>query len=206
MVGKGSTVEIDWSKVKDPSSILKLTCVTCGKEFFRKRWVQNYLIKHSRKSRRGDFCSKTCGQTGRIYSEETKQKISSSQKYISYQNRGRKGHPISEETKEKIRQTKTGVSVKADWSIVEVEMKRRSISKYAIMQAPIPDAVFVDKDGKLTALELEKKPWETSIRTKMNEYQEYHTKWDKVIIVWYTLDGTRMKEWVLENGSWTLTS
>jgi hypothetical protein len=197
---------VRWSTKKgtiNPNSIISLRCKTCGKEFTRPRWYQNTLDKDNQG--RGPFCCRKCGQTGRVLSEESKKKISESQIGISVPSRGVDGHIVPEEVRMSIRLSKTGVSVKADWDIVDTAMKRLGISRYALLRAPIPDSIFIE-NGKIVALEVEKKPWETDIRKKMKEYQEYHTKWDKVIIMWYDLDGNFRKKWVLENGVWSVVT
>lgn len=60
-----------------PTSILKITCGQCKKEFYIHTWYYNSLMKDNKG--RGLFCSKTCAQTGRPVSEETIEKIRSSQ-------------------------------------------------------------------------------------------------------------------------------
>lgn len=159
----------------------------------------------SRSKGRGPFCSPKCALTGRVVSDTERQKISESQKYISFQNRGRKGHPVSQETRDKIRMSKIGISSKTDWNIIATDARNRGVSKYVVMRAPIPDYIFV-QNGRLVAVEIEKEQWETGIRSKMNEYEGYHSKWDKVIIVWYTPDNIKRKEWTSHNGSWNLVT
>ena len=63
----------DFDRQRDPTSILKLICGQCKKEFYIRRWYQNSLMKDNKG--RGLFCSKTCAQTGRSISEETIEKI-----------------------------------------------------------------------------------------------------------------------------------
>jgi hypothetical protein len=87
--------------------------------------------------------------------------------------------------------------------IVIKEMQHRRTSRYAnLTQRPIPDTIYIE-DGKLVALELEKKPNLGNIRRKMKLYESQDYGYDKVIIVWYTPDGVRRKEWILENGNWS---
>jgi hypothetical protein len=104
----------------------------------------------------------------------------------------------------KIKLMKIGVPIKVDWDVVVSELAARGVTKYAIMREPIPDAVWIEGD-RLVALELEKKRWESDVRRKMRQYKEVD-KFDKVILVWYSRDLRRLKEWVLENGTWTLIS
>lgn len=177
-------------------------CKTCDKEFVIPDWDYNRRMIRGKRDN-AIFCSKVCSLTGRVLSEKSRQKISSSQKYTSYQSRGRKGHPVSEETKHKIRMSKIGVSSKTDWDIIAIDAKERGISRYAVMRAPIPDYVYAEQN-RLIAVEIEKEQWEVGIRSKMNEYLGYHDKWDKVILVWRLPTGRKMKEWVLENGCWRL--
>ena len=109
---------------------------------------------------------------GKTPSKETIKKISESQKWVSVLSRGRPGRVIPLEVRQKIRQTRLGQqATETDWGIVHREMALRGISKYAITSRPIPDAVFIE-NGKLVALELEKKPMESEIRRKMKAYKD----------------------------------
>jgi hypothetical protein len=139
---------------------------------------------------------------GHPVSEETRQKIILKQKGISKPQCGRAGHIVSEETKAKIRQSKLGKSWKADHDIILRELAFTAREKFAITNGLIPDAIFIE-DGKLVALEVEKKRWETDIKRKMKNYDK-RGDYDKVIIVWYSLEGERLKEWHKERGEWTL--
>jgi len=181
------------------SGLVNLVCANCNKQFQRKRWQWK---RDSRIGKgRGPFCSNICSLVGRPVSDKTKEKLRKSQIYIPKPQSGIIGHPISKETKQKISETKTGISIKPDWDIVDTEMKRRGIIKYAITREPIPDTIFIENE-KLVALELQKNRYESSVRTKMRLYDNCRSHYDKVIIVWYNTDGKFMKEWVKENGEW----
>jgi hypothetical protein len=177
-------------------------CAYCKQEIEMELWEYNARIKNNKG--RGIFCSPEHALNGRSVSEETKRKISLAQKGISVLSRGRKGHPVSEETKEKLRLRKLGnTNGQNHHLIIDKELSFRKTSKYAITKGLVPDAVFIE-DGKLVALEVEHKKWETEIRKKMKMY-ENRNDYDKVIIVWYSPKGERLKEWIKTNGEWTLT-
>jgi len=89
-----------------------------------------------------------------------------------------------------------------DYAIVLKELAFRKKTKYAVTQGLIPDAIFIE-DGKLVALEIEKEKWEAAIRLKMQAYNN-RNDYDKVILVWYSRRGERLKEWQKENGEWKL--
>ena len=134
--------------------------------------------------------SRTVNRIGTNYSKKTRLRISISKTGMPS---GRKGYIMKEGIKEKIRLTKIGKpATKTNWNIVHEEMKHRGISNYAITNAPIPDAVWVE-DGKLVALELENKRVFFEVNRKMQQYIEsnlcYHA-YDKVYIVWSLPDGT----------------
>lgn len=184
---------------KKISKIIKTNCSSCGIELEMEEWYYNARMKRSKRDQ--IFCSTGCVQKGRIWSEDSKKKISDKQTGVSVLTRGRKGHIVSEETKEKIRSVKKGKNgIVPDWKIVTTEMQRRGINKYVMTTRPVPDAIWVE-DGKLIALELEKKPWLTAVKEKMDLYK-LGTNYDKVYLVWYNLKGTRQKEWLFENGHW----
>lgn len=178
-------------------------CAYCKKEIEMELWQYNDRVKNNKG--RGIFCSPEHALYGRSVSEETRNKISIAQKGISVPTRGRPGHKVSDETKEKIRLKKLGNmnGGQKHHIIIHKELSFRKTSKYAITKGLVPDAIFIE-DGKLVALEIEHKKWETDIREKMKMYED-RNDYDKVIIVWYSPEGKRLKEWVKTNGEWTLT-
>jgi hypothetical protein len=178
---------------------VELTCAQCNKTFHRLQWIYNRDMKVNKG--RGPFCSRLCASIGHPVSKETIEKIRALQIGISRPQSGRTGHVVSEETRINISLANTGVPKKADWDIVDDAMKRLGKSRYAILRAPVPDSVFIE-DGKIVAVEVEKKRWEAAIRRKMKSYKEHMNKWDKVILMWYTPDSKFVKKWILENGSW----
>lgn len=178
---------------------VKTNCNYCKKELILKRWEYNLRLKENE---RGIFCSPRCSLIGKKLSEETRKKIAEKQKGKSLLTRGRKGHVVSDETKEKIKLTKIGKPWNGDWDIVHRAAQIKKLQKYVVTRAPIPDIIYVE-DGKLIAIEVEKKPWETMIRKKMDGYKE-NNGYDKVILMWFLPTGEFMKEWTLENGKWTL--
>ncbi len=183
-----------------------LRCDTCGKEFLRKKWQYDFSMNRSITGK--TFCSNKCALTGRIMSEETKLKIKISQLNIPENKLTDDivSHEISKESRIKMALSKAGISTKTDWDIVLKELEYKKIKKYSLTRAPIPDAIWIDEEGKLVALELEKKPWFTAIKSKMNMYYNldltHHNGYDKVYLVWYTLDGVRREEWLFEDGEW----
>ena len=187
---------------KGLSPTINVECAHCKKPISMKRYTYNNKMK--RNKRDGLFCSILCSSIGRIPSEETKQKLSQSQKGISVLSRGRPGTKVSEETKEKIRKSKLGKinGEQKHHIIIDKELSFRKTDKYAITKGLVPDAIFIE-DGKLVALEVEQKAHETNIREKMRMY-ENRNDYDKVIIVWYSRDGKRLKEWQKDNGEWKL--
>jgi hypothetical protein len=100
--------------------------------------------------------------------------------------------------------SKLGRPAPVDTQIIISELKHRGIQKYFAMVGLIPDAVFLE-NGKMVALEVEKERWETGIRAKMAAYNN-RPEYEKVILVWYSPSGERLKEWVKENGEWHLIS
>lgn len=179
-----------------------IRCGHCDKEFAVEN---NYLVRALKTSKgRGPFCSSHCSMLNRGKQKlETIQKIMNAQKGVSVLSRGRFGHVVSEETRAKLRELKkVQKPTQTDWDVVLREVEHRGIKNGAIMTAPIPDYVFIDEHGKLAAIEIEKEKWESGVRTKMREYTNFPDKWDKVILVWYSPEGKRMKEWILENGDW----
>lgn len=184
------------------SPIVTIECLRCKKPLTMKRWEYNHRM--NRNQRDGLFCSLECSSLDHKTSEETRRKLSQSQKGISVLTRGRPGHTVSEETKEKIRLKKLGnVNGQKHHIIIDKELSFRKTDKYAITKGLVPDAIFIDEDGKLVALEVEQKKWETDIRQKMKMY-ENRNDYDKVIIVWYSPEGERLKEWQKDNGEWKL--
>lgn len=184
----------------------KLKCATCGELFLRQKgYIAKRLKEYPHQTKW--YCSFKCNVKSRVghpVTPESVAKIRAKQLGVSVLSRGRMGHSVSEETKEKIRQKKLGVSVRSDHDIILKELAYRGTPKYAITKNIIPDAIFLE-DGKLVALEVEKKPWELSIRKKMKSY-ENSTDYDKVVIVWYSPSGKRLKEWHKDNGEWKLIS
>jgi len=184
----------------------KLRCFTCGKQFLKETGLYNQTLKRYPNQERW-FCSLECNikkRYGHPVSPEAVEKIRAKQLGISVLSRGRKGHIISEETREKIRQSKLGIATKVDHDIILTELGYRKVKKYAVTHGLIPDAIFIE-DGKLVALEIEKERWESAITTKMQGYNN-RNDYDKVILVWYSPEGKRLKEWQKDNGKWKLMS
>jgi hypothetical protein len=200
---------LDWNRTKgakNPEHYIKLKCANCGKIFYKERGQYKHKLAEY-PDQTNFYCSSKCDYKKRIghpVTPESVAKIRAKQLGISVLARGRVGHPVSEETKEKIRQKKLGVSCRSDHDIILKELAYRGTPKYAITKDIIPDAIFIE-DGKLVALEVEKKPWELSIRKKMKSY-ENSTDYDKVVVVWYSPKGERLKEWHKDNGEWKLIS
>lgn len=192
---------LEKSHSQDQDNHITISCATCNKEFILRRWEYNDRM---RKNPRALFCSVICSLTGKRKSEETKQKIKDSQKGISVSSRGRPGHIVTEETKQKIRDTKkkNGFYRSPDWDIVLKAAERLGLEKYVTTKAPVPDILFIE-DGKLIAVEVEKKPHETQIRKKMDNHT-LNTGYDKVILMWFLPTGEFMKQWILENGKWRI--
>jgi len=173
---------------------LSFKCKLCFKRFFITEKRNEYLKKlygHGKL-----YCSHKCytqSNIGKITPLETRMKIS------------RGGMGIS---KQRIFPMKT-ISNKVDWNIVINEAKKRGITKYAITKAPIPDLIYLE-NNKLIALELEKKPLFSVVKQKMNYYSnsnlQHHTAYDKVILVWYDLEGNFKEEWSFENNIWSKVS
>lgn len=67
----------DFEKQRDLGSIYKVVCSRCKKTFYIRRWYHDYLLKQNKG--RGIFCSRRCALIGRPISEETIEKIRSSQ-------------------------------------------------------------------------------------------------------------------------------
>jgi hypothetical protein len=198
-----------WSRnkgSKNEAHYIELNCSNCGNKFVKEKGYYDNALKR-RPNQKQWFCSVSCINTnreGRNISEETRIKIVAAQKGISCPSRGRIGHIVSEETREKIRQSRLGQPSISDHDIILQELAYRGTPKYAITRYIIPDAIFIE-DGHLVALELEKKKWETDIRRKMKSY-ENSTDYDKVVLVWYSPKGERLKEWHKDNGEWKLVS
>jgi hypothetical protein len=178
---------------------VEVNCTYCHKLFIISKGEYNKRKKHNQ---RGMFCSWKCATTEHNVSPEMRRAISIAQKGVSVPARGRFGHSVSEATKEKIRLKKLGRPAPVDTAIIISELKFRKIEKYFAMVGLIPDAVFI-QDGKLVALEVEKERWETGIRRKMAAYNN-RPEYEKVILVWYSPSGKRLKEWHKDNGEWKL--
>lgn len=197
----------DWKRTKsaqNPEAYIELECGTCRKVFSKPMWVYNQSLKKYPNQKRW-FCSLDCNyksRFGHVTPQEVRDKISRAQKGITFMSRARPGHEVTEETKEKIRLKKLGKPSKKDYDIIMRELAFRAKGKYAITKGLVPDAIFIE-DGKLVALEVEKERWFTGIKTKMQQY-ENRNDYDKVIIVWYSPEGERLKEWQKDNGEWTL--
>jgi len=179
-------------------STIYIKCSMCKKDLELRKWDYDRRIRNS--ERNMIFCSPTCSLTGRNPSKETKQKISSSQKGISVMRRGRIGHDVTEKTKEKIRSTKLGVSSIKDNDIILRDLKKRDYDKMIDIIKVIPDAIMI-KDGKLIALEVEKKRWENDVRKKMKNYIK--DQFDIVIISWYLPNGEWVRDFIRENDIWS---
>jgi hypothetical protein len=191
--------ELESIKVKDNISV---NCTHCGKLF---HLLGRQYKKRMRNNKSGLFCSVQCINTNlsnRNRSAEIIARNREVQLGVSVLSRGRPGHTVSQAVREKIRLAKTGVPTKSDHDIIIKELVYRGTPKYAITRNIIPDAIFIE-DGRLVALEVEKKKWETDIRKKMKRY-ENSTDYDKVVVVWYSPTGERLKEWNKDNGEWTL--
>ena len=182
------------------NGIIVLKCSQCKQTFYRKKWYHENLMQKN--SRAKVFCSPKCSLLKQHPRDETIEKIRSKQLGVSVLSRGRVGHTVSEETKEKIRLKKLGKPAPVDTAIILNELKFRKIEKSFAMVGLIPDAVFIE-DGKLVALEVEKERWETGVRRKMAAYNN-RPEYEKVILVWYSPEGKRLKEWQKDNGEWTL--
>lgn len=186
---------------RSPEAYFGVTCAYCGKHFTRPRWYHKRLEAGNKG--RGNFCSPQHALYGRHYSDETRRKISEKQKGIAKIHSGRLGHVVTEETRRKISQAKRGVSCKQDYNLIIQEMQRRGITKYVnTTRRPIPDAIYIE-NGKLVAVEVEKKPIESDVVRKMDRYSVARN-YDKVILVWYLRSGERFKEWQYENGQWRI--
>ena len=192
--------EQDFEKQRDPGSIYKLVCGRCEKEFYVRRWYHNQLAKDNKG--RGHFCSRKCALIARNVSAEQRLKISIAQKGVSVMSRGRKGKVIPQDVREKIRNSKIGVPSKKDFEIVNTALKQLGVSKAAITKGLVPDAIFIE-NGRLVALEVEKKRYEVDIRRKMLAYDN-RPDYDKVIIIWYSPSGEYLKTWTKDNGEWSL--
>lgn len=191
---------------KHQDSIVELECGVCHKKFIKLQWVYNQTLRRYPNQKRF-FCSLKCNykaRFGHVTPQETRDKISRAQKGVSVMSRARPGHEVTDETREKIRQKKLGKPSKKDFDIIQRELAFRATGKYAITKGLVPDAIFIE-DGKLVALEVEKERWYTGIKRKMQQY-ENRNDYDKVILVWYSPDGQRLKEWQKDNGEWTLNS
>lgn len=182
-----------------------LICRNCGKSWVTEMWRYTQFLRGTKG--RGPFCSAHCSMMGRnsMLNEESRRKISDTQRGISIMSRGKPGHIVYEETRHRLSLTRTGGSTKQDYAIVPKEMAYRGIASYVnLTKRPIPDAIFIE-NGKLIAVEVEKERWKSGIRNKMQEYADHGDKWDKVILVWYSPEGQRLREWVLDDGQWTIT-
>lgn len=200
--------EHDWIAKKgiiNKHKHLQLICARCGKEFERPKWYHELCMQNNKG--RGPFCSHRCALIARNVSEEQRRRVSESQIGVSVPSRGKKGHMTTEETREKIRQSKLGVPCKNNhYDLVVKELALRQKTKYAITKGTVPDAIFIE-DGKLVALEVENKICESDTRRKMKSYDNNSNGYDKVILVWYNprMDNNRVKEWILENGEWSVS-
>jgi hypothetical protein len=147
------------------------------------------------------FCSKKCASTGRVFTQERKEKISLAQRGISVLSRGRPGKTIPQEIREKIRQTKLGMKLgKYDFDVITKELGIQKPDRAVPLFGLIPDAIML-VGKKLIALEVEKKPIESDIRRKMKMYENI-SLFDEVRIVWYLRNGERFKEFRKTNGEW----
>ncbi len=184
------------------TTLITLKCTECHRTFYLERFVYNQRVK---KTTIGLFCSTKCATDNHNKSDEMRQRITATQTGVSVPARGRIGRRIPEAVREKIRLSKLGKPASpVDYAIVLKELSFRKKTKFAVTQGLIPDAIFIE-DGKLVALEIEKERWETAIRTKMHAYDN-RKDYDKVILVWYSRRGERLKEWQKENGEWKLIS
>lgn len=145
---------------------------------------------------------------GKPMSEETKRILSASLKGREVWNKDKyglqvawnKGKPWSDETKKKMSKAKIGRSSKADWDIVYHEVALQGSKKYVITRKPIPDAILFE-DGKIIALEVEKKLSFADIKKKMGLYT-HDRYFDEVRIIWYKTNGIRHKEFRKIDGKW----
>jgi hypothetical protein len=182
-----------------PTKLITLKCAECHRTFYLERFNYNQRAKNSK---RGLFCSTKCATVNHNKSDEMRQRITQTQTGVSVPSRGKIGRKFSEETREKIRLSKLGKPASPiDYAIVLRELAFRKKTKFAVTQGLIPDAIFIE-DGKLVALELQKERWLCGVRRKMQAYNN-RTDYDKVIIVWYSCSGERLKEWQkVGRGEW----
>lgn len=125
---------------------------------------------------------------GRSVSEETRLKISSSQKGKACPQRGRVGRVVSDEWRRKISEAKKGVvtdRTNHDARIMS-EMERLKAEGYKVIPTglwkfPVPDLVAV-RDGSIKAIEIElgHGSGPTKLNHKIEAYQEH---FDKVEII-----------------------
>ncbi len=170
-------------------------CPQCDKEYLLEK--SDYRSRLKKSKRKKVFCSNRCSKIGRIYSQETKDKISKSQKGISVMSRGRK---LTLETIEKIKKTKIGKPCVNDIKIVEQELSKHQFEKGVTTHGILPDGIFF-RYGKIIALEIEKKRHRSDIVRKMDHYNN-DKKYDEVIIAWYYPNGEFVKYFIKRNGVW----
>jgi len=180
-------------------------CFRCDTELILLKWDYESRIK---KNNGRVYCSSRCSTLSRP--DEIKQrdtdrirKVALSQKGTSRPECGRKGHEVSQETRDKIRQSKLGKPSPKDTEIILSELKNQYYQKAVTTIKLVPDAILF-RDGKLIAFELEKKKWETDVRRKMKQYDN-DTRYDEVIIVWYSPEGIRLKEYRKIAGEWSVS-
>jgi hypothetical protein len=193
--------ELETIKDKDNISV---NCTHCGKLF---HLSGKQYKKRMRNNKSGLFCSVQCINTNlsnRNRSAEIIARNRAVQLGVSVLSRGRTGHIVSEETREKIRLKKLGKPAPVDTQIILNELKFRKAQKYFAMVGLIPDAIFFE-DGKPVALEVQKSRWDADIRKKMAAYNN-RPEYEKVVLVWYSPSGKRLKEWHKDNGEWKLIS
>ena len=183
---------------------IELQCFRCKKKFQRTNSQYRKALR-DRPNQKTFFCSVQCINTNlsnRNRSAEVIARNRAVQLGVSVPSRGRIGHTVSVETREKIRLKKIGKPAPVDTQIIINELKFRKAQKYFAMVGLIPDAIFFE-DGKPIALEVQKSRWETGVRRKMAAYNN-RPEYEKVILVWYSPKGERLKEWRKENGEWKL--
>lgn len=182
---------------------VKTNCTKCGKELL----LLNYDYQRRLKNKNGIFCSFRCSMLSRpeeLKKQDTERirRVANAQKGTSRPECGKKGHIVTQETREKLRISHTGKKSPKDTDIIIRELENQYYQKAVTTINLVPDAIFF-RDGKLIAFELEKKKWETSIRRKMQKYDN-DFRYDEVIIVWYSPQGERLKEYRKIDGEWTV--
>lgn len=194
-----------YRELNTSKSTITLPCDGCHKEITLLNWVYNQRVRGNKSGK--IFCSGRCSALNQpIESRERSNlhliKVAKQQKGMSRPECGRKGHSVSQETRDKIRNAKLGKPSPQDTDIILRELQNQRYQKAVTTIGLVPDAIFL-RDGKLIAFELEKKRWETAIRRKMEKY-DGDTRYDEVIIVWYNLQGERVKEYRKIDGEWTV--